>query len=143
MKKLLVASEFYGDLVYRIRKIMGKSNFFFFFFFSEQFRKIICRYKIIGFFFSEQFRKIICRYKIIGYLYIPYIERQTACLVVNPINVDSYSLLFNFTAMVRPQTQRRPLHKAFSSGLELNAMSLVWPLVIQLVVFFNSGSQWA
>ena len=31
--------EFYGDLVYRIRKIVGKSNF------SEQFRKLINRYK--------------------------------------------------------------------------------------------------
>ena len=31
--------EFYGDLVYRFRKIIGKSNF------SEQFRKLINRYK--------------------------------------------------------------------------------------------------
>ena len=34
--------EFYGDLVYRFRKIVGKSNF------SEQFRKLINRYKSIG-----------------------------------------------------------------------------------------------
>ena len=34
--------EFYGDLVYRFRKIVGKSNF------SEQFRKLINRYKRIG-----------------------------------------------------------------------------------------------
>ena len=33
--------EFYGDLVYSIRKIVGKSNF------SEQFRKLIYRYKRI------------------------------------------------------------------------------------------------
>ena len=33
--------EFYVDLVYRIRKIVGKSNF------SEQFRKHINRYKRI------------------------------------------------------------------------------------------------
>ena len=33
--------EFYGDLVYRFRKIVGKSNF------SEQFRKLINRYKRI------------------------------------------------------------------------------------------------
>ena len=31
--------EFYGDLVYRFRKIVGKSNF------SEQFRKLINRYR--------------------------------------------------------------------------------------------------
>ena len=35
--------EFYGDLVYRIRKIVGKSNF------SEQVRKLINRYKRIGY----------------------------------------------------------------------------------------------
>ena len=33
--------EFYGDLVYRIRKCFGKSNF------SEQFREFINRYKRI------------------------------------------------------------------------------------------------
>ena len=35
--------EFYDDLVYRIRKIVGKSNF------SEQFRKLIDHYKRIGY----------------------------------------------------------------------------------------------
>ena len=35
--------EFYGDLVYKFRKIVGKSNF------SEQFRKLINRYKRIGY----------------------------------------------------------------------------------------------
>ena len=67
--------EFYGDLVYRIRKIVGKSNF------AEQFRKLINRYKRIG--------------------YNPHIMRKTACLVVNPITVDSYALLFNCTTVVR------------------------------------------
>ena len=57
--------EFYGDLVYRIRKIVGKSNF------SEKFRKLINRYKRIG--------------------YNPYVRRQTACLVINPTSVDSYA----------------------------------------------------
>ena len=67
--------EFYGDLVYRIRKIVWKSNF------------------------AEQFRKLINRYKRIGYK--PYIMRQTASLVVNPITVDSYASLFNYTTVVR------------------------------------------
>ena len=66
--------EFYCDLVYRIRKIVGKSNF------SEQFRKLINRYKKIG--------------------YYPYVMRQTACLVMNPIMVDDYASLFNGTAVV-------------------------------------------
>ena len=67
--------EFYGDLVYRIRKIVGKSNF------SEQFRKLINRYKRIG--------------------YNPYVMRQTVCLVINPTSVDSYALLFNCTTAGR------------------------------------------
>ena len=63
LQKGISDAEFYGDLVYRIRKIVGKSNF------------------------AEQFRKLINRYKRIGYNL--YIMRQTACLVVNPITVDS------------------------------------------------------
>ena len=49
--------EFYGDLVYRIRKIVGKSNF------PEQFRKLINRYKRIG--------------------YNPYVMLQTSCLLIS------------------------------------------------------------
>ena len=67
--------KFYGDLVYRLRKIVGKSNF------------------------SEQFRKFINRYKRTGYSLD--IMRQTACLVVNPIIVDGYDSLFNCTRAVR------------------------------------------
>ena len=43
---------------------------------------------------------------------------------------------------VWPQTQWRPGHKAFTSGFGLDAMSLAWPTVVQLVVSFNSGLQW-
>ena len=39
----ILEPEFYGDLVYRFRKNVGKSNF------SEQFRKLINRYKRIGY----------------------------------------------------------------------------------------------
>ena len=67
--------EFYGDLVYRFIKIVGKSNF------------------------SEQFRKIINYYKRIGYSLD--IMRQTACLVINPVIVDGYASLFNCTTAVR------------------------------------------
>ena len=67
--------EFYGDLVYRFKTIVGKSRF------------------------SEQFRKLINRYKRIGYSLD--IMQQTACLVVNPIIADGYSLLFNCTTAVR------------------------------------------
>ena len=67
--------EFYGDLVYRFRKIVGKSNF------SEKFRKLINRYKRIG-----------CSLDIM---------QQTACLVVNSIIVDGYASLFNCTTAIR------------------------------------------
>ena len=49
--------------------------------------------------YSEQFRKLVNRYKRIGYSLD--IMRQTACLVVNPIIVDGYALLFNCTTAVR------------------------------------------
>ena len=42
----------------------------------------------------EQFRKLYNRYKRIGYSLD--IMRQTACLVINPVIVDGYALLFNF-----------------------------------------------
>ena len=55
--------EFYGDLVYQFRKIISKN------------------------YFSFHFKKIIVRYKKIGYNID--VLRQTACLVVNPIKVNS------------------------------------------------------
>ena len=68
--------EFYGDLVYRFRKIVGKSNF------------------------SEQFRKLINRYKRIGYSLD--IMRQTACLVVNPTQSLLMAMLHSLIARLRP-----------------------------------------
>ena len=104
--------EFYGGLVYRIRKIVGKSHF------SEQFRKLINRYKRIG--------------------YNPFIMRQTAC--------QSWLMTMLHSWIARqwfgPQTQWRPLHKALTSGLGLDDLSVAWPAVVELVVSFNSGSQW-
>ena len=67
--------EFYGDLVYKFRKIIGK----------------------IG--FPYHFKKIIVRYKKIGYNI--NVMRQTACLVVNPIKVNSFAYLFNCTTVGR------------------------------------------
>ena len=65
--------EFYGDLVYRFRKIVEKSNF------------------------SEQFRNLFNRYKRISYS----LDYYTADLVVNPTIVDDYASLFNCTTAVR------------------------------------------
>ena len=67
--------EFYGDLVYKFKKIRGMTDF------------------------SDQFRKIIMRYKRIGYNL--NVMRQSACLVINPITVDSYATLFNCTPVDR------------------------------------------
>ena len=69
MQQDISEPEFYGDLVYRFRKFVEKSNF------------------------SEQFRKLINLYQRIGYSLD--IMQQTACLIVNLIIVDGYALLFN------------------------------------------------
>ena len=68
--------EFYGDLVYKLKKKnVGRADF------------------------SDQFRKIIVRYKRIGYNI--NIMRQSACLVFNPITVNNFASLFNCTPVDR------------------------------------------
>ena len=49
--------------------------------------------------FSNQFRKLIMRYKRIGYNL--NVMLQSACLVINPITVDGYAVLFNCTPVDR------------------------------------------
>ena len=60
---------------------------------------LVCRFKrIVGKpYFSDQFKKIIKRYKRLGYNMD--IMRQSACLFVKPITVDSYGFLFNCTTV--------------------------------------------
>ena len=67
--------DFYGDLVYKLKKIVGSNNF------------------------SAQFIKIISHYKKIGYNI--NVLQQTACLVVNPITVGNFAFLFNCTPVGR------------------------------------------
>ena len=67
--------EFYGDLVYKSRKIIGKNDF------PYHFKKIIVRYKKIG--------------------NNTDVLRQTVYLVVNPIKVNSFAYLFNCTTVGR------------------------------------------
>ena len=64
---------FYGDLVYKFKRIVGKPNF------------------------SDQFKKIVKRYIRVGYNLD--IMRQSARLVLNPIMVYSYGFLFNCTTV--------------------------------------------
>ena len=58
------------------------------------FRKIIGKND-----FPYHFKKIIVRYKKIGYN--RNVMRQTACLVVNPIKVNSFAYIFNCTTVGR------------------------------------------
>ena len=67
--------EFYGDLVYKYKKTVGQNDV------SDQFRKIIIRYKRIG--------------------YNMNVMRQTACLAVNPITANNFADLFNNTPVGR------------------------------------------
>ena len=67
--------DFYGDLVYKLKKIVGSYNF------------------------SAQFIKIMSHYKKIGYNI--NVLQQSACLVVNPIMVDNFAFLFNCTQVDR------------------------------------------
>ena len=66
---------FYGDLVYKFRKIIGKNDFLYY------------------------LKKVVVRYKEIGYNID--VLRQTACLAVNPIKVNSFAYLFNCTTVGR------------------------------------------
>ena len=79
LKRLLLEGlsepEFYGDLVYKFRKIIGKNDF------------------------PYHFKKIIVRYEKIDYNID--VLRQTACLVVNPIKVNSFAYRFNCTTVGR------------------------------------------
>ena len=67
----LLEPDFYDELVYKLKKIVGSNNF------SGQFIKIIYHNKKID-------------------LNINVLQ-QTACLVVNPIMVGNFAFLFNCT----------------------------------------------
>ena len=75
LRQGLSEPDFYGDLVYKLKKIVGSNNF------------------------SAQFIKIISHYKKIGYNI--NVLQQTACLVVNPITVGTFAFLFNCTLVGR------------------------------------------
>ena len=49
--------------------------------------------------FPYHFKKLIVRYKKIGYNID--VLQQTACLVVNPVKVDIFAYLFDFTTVGR------------------------------------------
>ena len=75
LREGLSEPEFYGDLIYKFKKFIGSIDF------------------------SFQFRKIITRCRRIGYNL--NVMRQSACLVFNPITVDSYAAFFIGTPVGR------------------------------------------
>ena len=75
LRQGLLEPDFYGDLVYKLKKIVGSNNF------------------------SAQFIKIISHYKKIGYNI--NVLQQTACLVVSQITVGNFAFLFNCTLVGR------------------------------------------
>ena len=75
LRQGLSESDFYGDLVYKLKMMVGSNNF------------------------SAQFIKIIPHYKKIGYNI--NVLQQTACLVVNPITVGNFAFLFICTPVGR------------------------------------------
>ena len=79
---------FYGDLVYRFKRVVGKPSF------NDQFKKIIKRYKRVG--------------------YNMDIMRQSACLVVNPITVYSYGFHLNCTTVDQASDSMMALTKSFN-----------------------------
>ena len=76
MQQGICNPEFYGDLVYKLKKTnIGNPNFF------NLFKRIVNRFKRAG--------------------YSSDIMRQTACLGFNPIMVGGYAALFSCMAVVQ------------------------------------------
>ena len=75
MQQGICNPEFYGDFVYKFKKIIGNPNF------SDLLKRIVNRFRRAG--------------------YSKDIMRQTACLVFNPNMVEGYAALFSCTAVVQ------------------------------------------
>ena len=73
--KSLLHQGLLNDFVYKFKKIEGMTDF------SDQFRKIIMRYKRTGINLN--------------------VKRQSTYLVIKPITVDGYAALFNCTPVDR------------------------------------------
>ena len=85
--------------------------------------------------YSDQFRKIIMRYKRIGYNL--NVMRHSTCLVINPITVDGFAALFNYTPVDRASYSMMARPKAIHFSLlgpELS--SVAWSYRAQLIFFF-------
>ena len=118
LRQGLSEPDFYGDLVYKLKKIVGSNNF------------------------SAQFIKIISHYKKIGYNI--NVLQQTACLVVNPITVGNFAFLFNCTPVGRTSDSMMvPTSRLIYwwDGRGLMLWLFVGPTGVYLLDFFCSGIQ--
>ena len=106
----LLEPEFYGDLVNKFRKIVGKTEF------SGQFKKIIMRHKRIG--------------------YNVDVMRQSACLVLTQSRLTT--LLSSLIAR-RFRLYDSPNIKLNIWLVGAGHLSVSWPIEVQLVVFFCSS----
>ena len=75
LRQGLSEAEFYGDLVYKLKNIVGRAEIF------DQLKQIIICYKRTG-----------CNINIM---------QQSACLVFKPITVNNFASLFNCTSVGR------------------------------------------
>ena len=118
MRHGLSEPDFYGDLVYKLKKIVGSNNF------------------------SAQFIKIISHYKKIGYNI--NVLQQTSCLVVNPITVGNFAFLFNCTPVGRTSDSMMvPTERLIYwwDGRGLMLWLFVGPTGVYLLDFFCSSIQ--
>ena len=71
------------------------------------------------------------------------VMRQSACLVINPITVDSFASLYNCTPVGRASdSMMGPTSSLliYLSRLEMDlVLSVAWSFGLQLVAFFCSG----
>ena len=107
---------FYGDLVYKFKRNVGKPNF------SDQFKKIVKHYIRVGYNLDMMW--------------------QSACLVLNPITVYSYGFLFNCTTVGQASDSMTTLTKSFNRWVGAWCLSVAGPTVAQLEVFFSSDYLW-
>ena len=97
LHKGLSEPKFYGDWVYKLKKIVGSNNF------------------------SAQFIKIVSHYKKNGYNI--NVLQQTACLMVNPIMVGNFAFLFNcmpvgWTSVSMTVPTKRKKERGQRSGID-------------------------
>ena len=103
---------FYGNLVYKLNRIVGKP------------------------YFSDQFKKSIKRNINVGYNLD--VMRQSAYLVLNPIMVYSYGFLFNCMMVGQASDSMTALTLSFNRWVGAWCLSVAGPTMAQLAVFFSS-----